>query len=185
MELWGKFGMGSISCHESVWLSPTSKLTILPKALGRLSHCKNKDSISDLILRWEMKPLQGTSQWPRLMRRSCLHPSPFPPGVADRTFLWFGLGMLHVPGRGPSSALPSDPNPSLADPNPRDPSAGMHFRTLHQFPRGRKSLSPFTASVQSSLLVLAAVGRSSMRKLHITFLLNTFLPAQAQQQSCP
>lgn len=40
--------MGSISSRESVWLRPTSKLTILPKALGRLSHCKNKDEISDL-----------------------------------------------------------------------------------------------------------------------------------------
>lgn len=148
MELWGKFGMGSISCHESVWLRPTSKLTILPKTLGRLSYCKNKDEISDLISRWEMKPLHGTSQWPRFMRKSCLTPAHFPLVWPTEYFPFVGLGMLCVPGA--SSAVPSDPNPSLADPNPREPSAGMPLqrgkqweRTLHQFPRRGKSLSRF------------------------------------------
>lgn len=155
MKLWGKFGMGSISCHESIWLRPASKLTILPRALGRLSHCKNKDYISDLILRWEMKPLHGTSQWSRLMRSFST------PGVADRniSLLWGWECCVCQAGAQALLCLQTQ----LGWPMQKH-----HFRVGKDpspIPKKRKVLEQTSLPLfKAHSPVLAAVGRSSIRK---------------------
>lgn len=74
MELQGKFGMGRISSHENFWLRPTSKPSTWPKTLGILSHCKNKNPITDSISRWGTKLQQGMSRLQIISTPACFYP---------------------------------------------------------------------------------------------------------------